>query len=391
MISLWIWVMVTYAIFACVALVLMEKEVSIDEKNKWNLGWAILSIEFFHFGLSFRTVGPKSLGAVLLFGRPLHQVKSGLVYVPFIVCQLAKETKLVIKEQFPAEPEFVDKSGLDNRPVPTGYLKPIRVTTASRDMISDEDKVRIKEFKDHPLNEIMTLEPSVVVRFQIRGDDFISFLTNIGSIEHAVSQMRDTVDSVLNIEFPKRTPALIIIDKEEINRKLREKIEILVGEIPDPEDPDSFNQEESWGINVINVQLADVDLSKTINQSLRDVADSKLRYEVGVKEAEKKKKSRELEGEGEKKFETDKGTGVANARLSFLEAEAEGLEKIAGVAKTTEGKVAIISKTQEEALKNAKYSIIPEGLGSLISSVQEILKKTKSPDDDDDKKTGGKK
>src|SRR3989344_2809023 len=144
MIWLWVWVMVAYAIFARVALVLIEKEVAIDSKNQWNLGWAILAMEFLHFGLSFRTVGPTSLGAVLLFGRPLYQVKSGLVYVPFIVCQLAKEDRTVITIQFPAEPEKVDKSGDDTKPVAPGFVKPIRVTTGSRDMISNAFKTRIR-------------------------------------------------------------------------------------------------------------------------------------------------------------------------------------------------------------------------------------------------------
>lgn len=378
MLFLWIGVLSVYALLSILALVLIDKKVSIDSKNQWNWGWTILSIIFLHFSLSFRTVGPKSLGAVLLFGRPLYQVKSGLVFVPFIVCQLAKETKLVIKEQFPAEPEFVDKSGDDTKPAKDGFVKPIRVTTASRDMISDNDKGRIEKFKDHPLNEIMTLEPSVVVRFQIRGDDFISFLTNIGSVEHVVSQMRDTVDSVLNIEFPKRTPALIIIDKEDINRELKEKIEILVGEIPDPKNPNSFKPEESWGINVINVQLADVDLSKTINTSLRDVADSKLLRTASITKAEGDKKVRELAGEAEKKFETDRGDGVASARRSFLEAEAEGLEKISKVAETEEGKLSVLAKATEQGLKGSQYSIVPDGAGSLISGIMEVVKKTGS-------------
>lgn len=402
MILLWVWAMVTYAIFASVALILIEKGVAIDEKNQWNLGWAILSIEFLHFGLSFRTVGPTSLGAVLVFGRPIYQVKSGLVYVPFIVCQLAKEDRTVITIQFPAEPEKVDKSGDDTKPVSPGFVKPIRVTTGSRDMISDAFKARINEnpkFFNHPLNEMMTLEPSVVVRFQIRNDDFISFLTNIGSIKKAISAMRDTVDSVLNIEFPKRTPALIIMDKEIINKELKTMIEILVGEKEDPKDPDSFNPEESWGLNIINAQLPDVDLSKKINQSLRDIVDSQLKKTASITEAEGKKRARVLEGEGENKFETEKGAGVAKARLAFLEAEATGLEKVAKVAHTEEGKLAVVTKATEQGLKGSQYSIIPDGAGSIIAGIMETLKKTKSRDESDKKdadtggtpKTGGKK
>lgn len=405
MISLWVWMMAIYAIFASVAIVLIKKEISIDENNQWNWGWTILSIEFLHFALSLiRTIGPKSLGAVLLFGRPLYQVKSGWVYVPFLICQLVTEDKTVITIQFPAEPEKVDKSGLDDRPVSPGFVKPIRVTTASIDMISEEDKVRISKnpkFLNHPLNEMMTLEPSVVVRFQIRNDDFISFLTNIGSRKKAVSAMRDTVDSVLNIEFPKRTPALIIMDKAKINGEMKTMIEVLVGEIPDPEDPESFNPEESWGLNVINARLVDLDLSKTINQSLRDIIDSQLKKTSTITQAEGKKKGRELEGEGEMKYKTDVGTGDAKARLALLEAEATGLEKIAKVAETEEGKLAVVAKVVEKGLEKSQYSIIPGGPESFIAGIMETLKKTasrdkaepdkKTADDSDKLKKGGKK
>lgn len=384
MISLWIWVMVTYAIFACIGLVLIDKEISIDETKQWNWGWTILSIEFLHFGLSLiRTVGPKSLGAVLLFGRPLYQVKSGWVYVPFLVCQLVKENKNVITIQFPAEPEKVDKSGLDDRPVPPGFVKPIRVTTASRDMISEEYKIRISKdpkFLNHPLNEMMTLEPSALVRFQIRSDDFISFLTNIGSIKKAISTMRDTVDSVLNIEFPKRTPALIIMDKAEINKEMKTMIEVLVGEIPDPEDTESFNPEESWGLNIINARLVDLDLSKTINKSLRDIIDSQLQKTATITQEEGKKKGRELQGEGEMKYKTDVGTGDASARLALLEAEAKGLRKISEVAETEEGKLAVVAKVVESGLEKSQYSIIPGGPESFIAGIIETLKKTQSRD-----------
>lgn len=381
---LWVLTLLAHALLITFSMYLIKEKISADKANLWNWGWTIISVQSLHFILSFKIVGPTELGAVLLFGRPLYQVQSGLVFVPFIVCQLTKETSLVIKERFPAEPELVDKSGDDTKPVKPGFVKPIRVATASRDMLK-EFKERIEGYEDNPLNDMMTLEPSVIVRFQIRKDNFISFLTNIGSVEHAVSQMRDMVDSVLNIEFSKRTPALIIVDKEEINKELKKRIGIIVGEIANPDDPNSFNPEECWGINVIDVQLADVDLSKKINRSLRDVPDSKLRYQASIKDAEAKKKARELEGEGENKFETEKGTGVANAKLAFLKAEAEGLEEIAKVAKTEEGKLAVVAKATEQGLKGSHYSIIPDGAGSIVAGIMETLKKTKSRDADDKK------
>ncbi len=375
MLSLWIWVMIAYALLAVVALVLIRRHVSIDQKNQWNWGMIILSIELFHFGLSFKIVGPKELGAVLLFGRPLYQVKSGLVYVPFIICQIEKELKTVEPIQFPAEPERVDKSGIDEKPVTHGFLKPIRITTCNKEMLIPEFKERIKECLSDPLNDMMTLEPSVVVSFKII--DFIPFLTNAGSIKNIKTQMRYVIESVLNVEFPKRTPLLILLDKESINKELKEMIKKLVGEKPvTPEEED-----RSWGINVISVMLAEIDTTKTVNTKLRDVVDSKLDKIINITIAEGKKQARILEGEGENKYKTEEGIGAANARRCLLEAEAEGLEQIAKVAETEQGRLAVISKIQEEAMKNAQYSIVPDSM-NFISGIQEILKRTKSPDED---------
>lgn len=387
MIWLCISIMLTYAIFAGVAVVLIEKNISIDEKDQWNWGWMIISIEILHLYLSLKKVGPQELGAVLIFGRPLYQVKSGLVYVPFVICQLSKDDGTVISIQYPAEPEKIDKTGLDDRPVLPGFMKPIRITTASIDTIPKEFMEGIKKrinisdkFYNDPLNGRMTLEPVIFIRFQIRRDDYISFLTHLGDIEKTKTAIRDTVDAVLNIEFSKRTPILILMDIEDINKEIKNSLEILIGEIPDPKDPDSFNPEESWGIDVLRSQLTEIDLTKKINVSLRDIIDSNLRINVTIKDAEGRKVARGLDGEGENKFETEKGIGLANARESFLNAEAKGLEKITEIAKSEEGKLVIVTKATEQGLKGSQYTIIPDGAGSIIAGIMETMKKTKSHD-----------
>lgn len=382
MIRLWVWVMLAYAIFASVAIVLIKNKISIDQKNEWNLGWTILSFEFLHFALSFSAVGSMELGAILFFGRPLYQVKSGLVYRPFIVCQLVKDSKTVVPLQFPGPPERIDKSGDDTKSVKPGFVKPIRVTTASRDMLTQEnlDKLNARndDFKKYPLNDMLTVEPEVFLRYQRRPDDYISFLSHIGDDRRVLIAIRDTVDAVLRIEFAKRTATLILMEQDEINKELLNKIEILVGERADPKNPDSFDPEESWGINVLNVQLTNVDLGRTLNQTLRDVVNSQFQRTTDITIADGKKRVRELEGEGEGKYETERGKGLASARLDFLNAEAEGLKKIAEVAETEEGKLAVVAKATEQGLKGSQYSIVPDGAGSLITGIMEVLKKTGS-------------
>lgn len=376
-------VAVIYILLAIPALSMIKNKVSIDQKNQWNWGMIILCIQILHFCLSFKIVGPTELGAVLLFGKPIFQIHAGLAFVPFLICQIMREDGTTIKKQFPAEPELVDKSGDDTKPVRPGFVKPIRVATVSYNMLSDDMKKKIKGDTNDPLNKMLVVEPSVVVRFQII--DYLLFLKNIGSMEKAVSQMRDTVDSVLNIEFPKRTPSLLVQDKDTINNEILNRVEILVG------DPDNkiavAKKRKSWGIDVMDAQIAELDLSKGIHTSIRDIVNSELKKTATITQAEGEKEKKTLEGEGEKEFATRKGAGDASARLAFLEAETKGLQGIADVAKTEAGKLAILTKATEQGLKGSQYSIIPDGSGSIVAGIMETLKKTGSRNTSSDDKS----
>jgi regulator of protease activity HflC (stomatin/prohibitin superfamily) len=349
---MWIVLGILYSILTILGIILIFSKVSIDTKNLWNWGWIIISSEILYLFLSFRVIGPQEIAAFLFFGKPLYALRSGLVFVPFGICSLFKATKLTTQIQIPGDPEQVDKSGNDDQPL-AGKVRPIRAPTGSSETVSGEFVEELQGFRDDPINKRMTLEVSAQIRFRI--NNIISFVENIGSIEEVDKQMRDTAESTIKVEFAKRTPCLILAHLSDINNTLNEAINKLVGKSGD---------ENSWGVEVENVQIVDIDLSKTVNTAM-----------VNTTAAAFDKKTIITKAEAEEAKRAKEGAGAADAELSMLTAEALGFEQLASVAKTRAGQIAMQIRLATEALQNSQYSIVEPGIAGLAAGAQETLRK----------------
>jgi len=351
---------------------LVLKKVSIDAENVWNYGWIILSLQMVYAVLSFKTVGAEEKAAVLFFGRPMSEVQSGLVFVPWLICTLRKESRLTIQIQIPGEPEEIDKSGVDETGVAKGKVLPIRATTTSFDIVKDNPDFSGDPAlnQNDPLSVRMTLEVTAQIRFKIK--DIVKFIRNIGSTKEAKKQLRDTAEAVIKSEFAKRTPALIIAHWSEISDILKKKIGILVrDDLNTPED------DEGWGVLIETAQLIDVDINKKVNEALSLVTAAKItavKVEIDAKAAKLKKTE---EGLGEKAFETSKGEGLASARQAMLVANSVGYKKLEELAKTPEGRAVLATEQARLMYTEANYSVLPSdgsGLFGAIAGIQEVLK-----------------
>ena len=405
---------VTNMAIIVVVIVLIVMQCAIDEQNIWNWGWIILGLQIVYLSLSFKTVEPDQLAVILLFGNPLYEVHSGLVFVPWIVCSLRKESSLANQIQIPGEPEEIDRSGDDVKGVALNKILPIRATTGSyesvvKDPIFEKDPALVD--KNDPLNQRMTLEPSAQIVFKIK--DIIKFIRNIGSIATAKKRLRDTSEGVIQSEFAKRTPALVIAHRAEINKKIREEIGLLV-----KDNPDTPGHDEGWGVEIEVAQLLEIDISKKVNEALSLVTESKTLAKKIEIDAEANRLAKEKEGQGLKSYTISEGEGaanalqlrlfaeaagkqkegeaLANARALILAAEANGLEKLAKIAKLPEGQVVLIIQQAREMYEKAKFSILPGDGGGLMgaaAAIQELLKRIQGEDQKEVVKTekeGGK-
>lgn len=234
---------------------------------EWNWGWAIFFAQTFYTILSFKIVGPTDLGAILLFGKPIREVSSGLSFIPFGICRLEKETRLVIQEEFPSDPEHIFR---EEGKVPEGMFPPIRIPFA------DDPK------KDDPLGRRITAEIVPIVRYRI--DDYITFLTRIGSRKEAKRQMEDATVALCMRELTKISVSEALITLQDSNSLLKKMIDKMV---------------EGWGINVETAQIKAIKFHHDLNKSIASLPEAKFKAKATAEIAGGEKKKRALEGEGD--------------------------------------------------------------------------------------------
>ncbi len=223
---------------------------------------------------SLRIVGPKELGCILLFGKPMKNVSSGLVFIPLLICTLVTETRLVIQDELPAEPDKIYRGSKDDPEGVTvpqelqklGFKPPIRITFSDHNAESDAELIG----KDDPYDRRLTAEVVPVVRWRI--NDFKMFMTTIGSVENARKQMEDTCVNTLTDVLTLISPAVALRRKEKYSGELKTKIETLV---------------VSWGIFIENAQIKGINFSQKLNAAVQKVV-----------EKEREKKANIFEGEG---------------------------------------------------------------------------------------------
>lgn len=227
--------------------------------EKYGLGTILFYALLLYTAASLRIVGPTRLGCRLFFGKPMDSVSSGLVFVPLWIYELITETALVIQDELPAEPDKIYR-GSEGDPegstVPPelqaiGMRPPIRVTFSGRNAKS-EAEAGISE--DDPYDRRLTEEVVPVIRWKI--DNFVTFLTTIGSVDSARKQMEDACVKTFTEHLTKVSPAVALLKIGDYSDILQRAIETLVG---------------TWGIKIESAQIKAIRFSKTLNAAVQNV------------------------------------------------------------------------------------------------------------------------
>lgn len=292
----WFWLIaITLFIFCCLIDFLLLKKYSISIsvmgiKTEWNWGWAVFFAQILYIVFSFKTIGPTELGAILFFGKPVKEVSSGLVFVPLGICKLQTETRLTIQDELPADPQYIYR-GEDK--VPEGMFPPIRIPFGFPKTAEELKKLDIKfppgmirrelvvPPEDDPLNVRITAEVVPIIRWHI--ENYIQFLTTIGSRKEACSQMEDCTIAALTREFAKITPAVALAN-------LGTYSFLLEGEI--------WERIEGWGINLKNAQIKAINFHRDLNSAIGTVPQEKLKAKTIIINADAVKEQERLLGEG---------------------------------------------------------------------------------------------
>lgn len=239
---------------------------------------------------SLKIIGPKELGCIIRFGKPLKNVSSGLILVPLGIYTLETETRLVIQDELPAEPDKIYRGSPEDKAGETvpkdmqvlGFKPPIRVTFSDHNAESDAERIK----KDDPYDRRLTAEVVPIVRWKI--DDFKKFLTTIGSVENARKQMEDTCVNTFTDVLGLVSPAVALRRKERYSNELKTRIESLVA---------------GWGVYIENSQIKGINFSHSLNTAVQNVVVQ-----------ERQKRASILEGEGQ----GGKEKAILNGRTAGL-------------------------------------------------------------------------
>ena len=219
----------------------------------------------------FVIIKAENIGCFLFLGRPVANFNPGFHWVPPIIGELRKETRLAIEEQFP-----------DNDIKKT----PIRITHGTTTRPTGD-----------PLDTRLTTSVSLTCRYKIV--DYVSFIQEIGNRWELKKQIRDVLVNVTAIECAKLPLSSNLERREPLNYMLRSAVEKIT---------------EKWGIEVINVQLLEIDLGNEIEKALTNVSVSAINIESNKNNAQK--------------IIFD-GAAEAKVHEMFQFAKAEGIKEIA--------------------------------------------------------------
>lgn len=316
----WFYVISSYAVLSAAAGIILLATGNIGHDVKiWglafrpelNLGAILFMLMTAHAVLSFGSVGATELGAITFFGRILCEVRSGLVFVPWGLCQLVKVPKTVISMEIPADPEKIFRG---DGPTPEGMFPPIRITFKGEDDGgSDALKTRI------------TAEVVPLIIFKI--GSFRTLLSNVGSMDAMRSQLTDLAVAFLFEELPKISVATAMERVEKYNAQFL----ALVKE----------KCETQWGLKVDDARIKIINLNHKLNDALARIAEEVAASKAADATKEKERKLGEGEGAREKAKLEGRGAGLRKMREDLDVSGAEVLSAETGRAIAASSKTII--------------------------------------------------
>lgn len=270
----WTPVVLIYAALMVVAILLnlFAGSLTIFSEQR-RVGTIVLYALSLYTAASLRIVGPKEIGARLRFGKPIDNVSSGIIFVPLFFYTLVTETKLIIQDELPTDPEKIYRGSdgdIHGRTVPKelqdlGWRPPIRITFSGRTARSEKDGIPV----DDPYDRRLTAEVVPVVRWKIK--DFVLFLQTIGSVDEARRQMEDTCTATFTELLTKVSPAVALRHMRAYSRVLERALDKLL---------------KTWGVDMINAEIKAINFSRELNAAVQDVVEKERKRMADIFEGE---------------------------------------------------------------------------------------------------------
>lgn len=309
----------------------------------------------------FRMVGTDEVAGADFFGLPVIQFKRGPKWIPRLILNLNKEKSTFVQSEFPGDADHIQWSD-EKTPLDPGKVRPIFVLTGE----NPDGKL--------PTDVQMTIGISVLAKFQLVHERFFDLIANVSPVDdQQKADIRKTLTGGENVSD------LML----EVVRHLRDTSTAIMGEIAGQL---SYNEITShlhlvnkllhlrlektiltWGVRIVECRVTKTNPGHDFNEKIQKRAAAKAERDNLATVAEGERTKRILEGEGD-----------AAAEQALLEARAKGYAKIAEVAKTDEGRVAISADVAGKLAESDSNTIVvgTDGIKELVGLVTTIKKGT---------------
>ncbi len=347
----------TYATLAILGF-LTWNLVLLDLGLEFKLGYWFFVLIAIHVFLSLwnREVPTDKLGALYFFGNPIRIVKKkGLVFVPW---------GLVNLDLLPADLQEILAPGKrdqiywgdDDTEVPDGMVRAIRMTTKAPE---DAEK--------DPLDAQLTVGLGYFVLWTIK--DPVTFRAHIRTIEEADSQLRLMSTTALSEIIATMTASQAIENQSVINNTLDNAVR---------------DKTKSWGVEINNTGLTQINLSHALATAMRDRAKARFEAQTQVINAEAQAKENVLLGESEGIADRARAAGEILGRVDGMKAMAEELK--------VDGASVLAAEATRGIFKDADTVVVGagDGLRDVLGAVSagKTMFKNKDKKEGDDTNAG---
>lgn len=384
-------------------------------KNEWgekflgfNVAFFIAPSFLFYISKSFTVVenNEKALYQSLIVGTAVKELEhgTGLVITPPGFIKVRTVSTEIFSLNIPGKRDEIFY-GSDHETLPAGMTRPTRIVTGSHDHINEVYEAFKKYFNDANYWENPGTSLQIKTEFESFENDPSSFLSlpqeteengtvlkstlvigleaaaririkhvkyfdrNIGTVESAKEQLKNTVIKVINEIFSKLTPLTIIKNTSELNRWMVHVLQAIVngnGEL------EGGIRKDSWGIVIEELDILTLDLSKKLSEAIRDA-----RMATYLAHTEKVK-GKALNSVSADKIKTE---GKANAQAessleeAMLKAQAAGLSEMKSKLSLDDPLEVLRLQSLLQSFKSEKAHIYMgmDGYGDLMSKIQTLF------------------
>ena len=349
-----------------------------------------------------------SIGAVFRFRKFVRTLQPGLNFVIPIIESVEYYSTQTHQEELPAEADDIDR--VNAVPAP-GKKLPFRVLmsgsgeaifyvkkslgdpsiVANRPItawntvhIQDLDETRRKALEEDSLHAPLTGEIAVIVEWHLERDDESSikdFVQNVTpeSERDREEEVRKRIEDMASRAVQEFLGPVTLGHAREMmplfSLLLTERLEILVGEKPDP---NTGVADRPWGIHIRDAYIKSIHPGRRVNEARADAAAAVSQKQGVIRDAEGKAEATRVQATADAFSEEQKGKG-----------EATRIREMAAVMVDDNARFVATLDVAETVLPKANTIIMPSDLGvigGILTLGREIARNNRKESDPADKK-----